>query len=214
MLNLMGTKATSTQRLFRQRSPLGLAALSTVTGLFLLVSLARSWAQNPQPLFAAWVLLGLAVAWSLFVRPAVLLDDEGVTIRNVVRDVHIPWTRLTDVTSRWNLKVFVGDRGYGAWAISAHERPKNASGGMFAMPLPGPLRRLASGDAQASDAVPKINAETVARSITTAKQEYDEAAANRHLPASPEGTVRVTWARLAVVVLLVPAVVVLAMTLL
>src|SRR5664280_2919602 len=126
----MGTETSTTQQVFRQRSSVGLAAMSGLTGLLLLLSLVRNWAAYPQPLFAAWVILGLAVAWSVFVRPAVLLDAGGVTIRNIVQDVHIPWTRLTGVTSRWNLKILAGERGYNAWAISAQvDRPTRASAG-------------------------------------------------------------------------------------
>src|SRR5664280_809762 len=120
----MGHK-TSTQQVFRQRSSVWLAVMSGVTGLLLLLSLVRSWAEYPRPLFGAWVLFGMAVAWSAFVRPAVLIDAEGVTIRNIVRDVHIPWAALTDVTTRWNLKVMAGDHGYNAWAISSQmDRPR------------------------------------------------------------------------------------------
>jgi hypothetical protein len=90
----MGHK-TSTRQVIRQRSSLWLAAISAVTGLLLLLSLVRNWASYPRLSFAAWVLFGLAVAWAVFVRPAVLLDASGVTLRNIVRDVHIPWTRLT-----------------------------------------------------------------------------------------------------------------------
>jgi Protein of unknown function (DUF2581). len=139
----MSSKTSTKQQLFRQRSPLGLAAACGVTGLVLLVSMAWQWAEHPEPLFATWVVFILAVVWSLFVRPAVLLDEDGVTIRNVVRDVHIPWVRVTDVECRWSLKVFVGDRPYTAWAISSQvERPKGASGSMFAM-MPGRLDKLA-----------------------------------------------------------------------
>ena len=70
----MGTETSTTQQVFRQRSSVGLAAMSGLTGLLLLLSLARNWAAYPQPLFAAWVISGLAVAWSVFVRPAGLLD--------------------------------------------------------------------------------------------------------------------------------------------
>ncbi|HXR67230.1 MAG TPA: hypothetical protein VN712_01200, partial [Dermatophilaceae bacterium] len=85
----MSSETSRTQQVFRQRSPLWLAAVCAVIGLFLLLSLARNWADDPQPLFAAWVVFVLAVVWSVFVRPAVLVDDEGVTVRNVIRDFHI-----------------------------------------------------------------------------------------------------------------------------
>src|SRR5664280_1053530 len=184
----MGTETSTTQQVFRQRSSVGLAAMSGLTGLLLLLSLARNWAAYPQPLFAAWVILGLAVAWSVFVRPAVLLDAGGVTIRNIVQDVHIPWTRLTGVRSRWNLKILVGERGYNAWAVSAQvDRPTRASAGM-------------------STTLRKATAESVAVVIKAAKQEYDESVARGQIPVSPDAVVRITWVPLVMAVLLLPAV--------
>jgi len=210
----MATKTSTMQHVFRQRSSVVLASVCGVTGLLLLLSLARNWGSYPRPLFAAWVVFGLAVAWSIFVRPAVLLDVEGVTLRNVVRDVHIPWTRLTDVTSRWNLKVFTGDRGYTSWAISSEvERRKGASGGMVRMPVPGRLQGVSSAEAKPSTTVPKATAQSVAKMITIAKQEYDEAVASGELAAEPDESVRVTWVPVVMAVLLLPALVVVVLSL-
>lgn len=193
---------------------MALAAVCAVTGLLLLVSLAQNWADNPQPLFASWVLFGLALVWSVFVRPAVLLDDEGVTVRNVVRDVHIPWVRVTDVEFRWNLRVFVGDRGYTAWAISSQaERPKGVSGGIFGSFLPGRLDRYASSDAQLSTPAAKVTASMVARSIEAAKQDFEEAVAQGELPVEPDARVRITLVPLVFAILLLPAIAVVALSL-
>jgi Bacterial PH domain len=210
----MGTETSTTQQVFRQRSSVGLAAMSGLTGLLLLLSLARNWAAYPQPLFAAWVILGLAVAWSVFVRPAVLLDAGGVTLRNIVRDVHIPWARLSGVTSRWNLKILVGERGYNAWAISAQvDRPTRASAGMSRVSVPGRVNGVASAGASASTTVRKATAESVAVVIKAAKQEYDESVARGQFPASPDAVVRITWVPLVMAVLLLPAVAVVALSL-
>jgi hypothetical protein len=209
----MVIKTSTAQHVFRQRSSVALATVCGVTGLLLLLALARNWADYPRPSFVAWVIFGLAVAWSVFVRPMVLVDAEGVTLRNVVRDVYIPWTRLSDATSRWNLKVFVGDKGFTAWAISSEpDRHKAISGGMFRMPIPGRLRAVASADAKLSTTEPKATAQTVARFIKVAKQEYDEAVENGELPAAPDAMVRVTWVPLVVAVLLVPLIVVVALS--
>jgi hypothetical protein len=208
------TTTSTIQHVYRQRSSLALAAGCAVTGVLLLLSLARDWGAYPRPLFVAWVVLGLAVTWAVFVRPAILLDVGGVTLRNVLRDVHIPWTLLTGATSRWNVKVMVGHQAYTAWAISSEaERPKGVSAGMFRLPMHGRLHRVANEDAQLSSTAAKVTAQTVVRSIRAAKQEYDQAVAEGELPAVPEGTVRVTWVPLVMLVLLVPAVVVLALSL-
>jgi Bacterial PH domain len=211
---LMGAETSTTELVFRQRSPLGTAAVGVVTGLLLLVSLARSWADNPQPLFASWVLFELALMWSLFIRPAVVLDDHGVTLRNVVRDVFIPWVQVTDAEYRWNLKVFAGDLGYTAWAISSQvERPKRVTGGMFGNFMSPRLDKYAIADTHLSATAQKVTASMVARSIAQAKQQYEEAVAQGALSAAPEVQVRITWVPLVLAILLLPAIAVAVLSL-
>jgi len=209
----MSNKISTKQQLIRQRSPLGLAAVCGVIGLVLLVSMAWQWAEYPEPLFAAWVVFFMAVVWSLFVRPAVLLDEDGVTIRNIVRDVHIPWARVSDVECRWSLKVFVEDRAYIAWAISSQAgRPKVAPGRLFGMPS----RRLgsfASAGAHPPTSAPKVTAATVARAIEDAKEDYSDAVARGAIAAAPDAQVRMAWVPLALAIMFLPAIAVVVVTL-
>lgn len=209
----MSSKTSTTPHLIRQRSPLGLAAACGVTGLVLLVSMSWQWAEHPEPLFAAWVIFILAVVWSLFVRPAVLLDEDGVTIRNVVRDIHIPWVRVTDVECRWSLKVFVGDRAYTAWAISSQVgRPKASPGSLLGM-TPGRLDEFASAGAHPSTSAPKVTASTVARAIEQAQEEYSEAVARGAIAAPSDAQVRMTLVPMALAIMFLPAIAVVAITL-
>ena len=208
----MGTSTSPTRHAFRQRSAVGLAAVCGVTGLFLLLSVARSWAEEPQPLFVAWVLLTMAVVWAVFFRPAVLLDAEGVTLQNILRDIHIPWVLVKDVEFRWNLKVFVGERGYTAWAISSQvERPKSGAGGIFGI-LPGRLDKYLAADAPPAPAK-KVTAASVAQLIEQARQEYDEAVARGQIVAAPDARTQIIWVPLVVAVLLLPAIAVVALSL-
>ncbi len=208
--DVMGTRMSTTKQVFRQGMTLALAGVSGVTGVLLLLSLARTWADNPQPLFAAWVLFGLALVWALFVRPAVVLGDDGVTIRNVLRDIYIPWAQVTRVESRWNLKVFVEDRGYTAWAIASQaERPRMRSGGRFAQP--GRVDRHAGrADVHAPQPASKVTALMVAWAIDKARQEYVEALARGALAAAPGGRVQITWVPLVLAILVVSGLAVVA----
>lgn len=71
----------------------------------------------------AAVLLALALVYALALRPAVLVDDRGVRLRNVVRGVDIPWAQVAGVTTYWGLVVDTEDgRRFAAWAISAGRR--------------------------------------------------------------------------------------------
>ncbi len=210
----MGPEALTMKHAYRQRSSLGLAGVCVATGVILLFSLARNWADYPRPILVAWVLFGLAATWAIFVRPAVLLDVGGVTVRNVLRDVHIPWTSLTHVQTRWNLKVFAGDRGFTAWAISSTvERPGRASGGLFGMVAPRRLEQQYGVDAARAATPLKVNAAAVARSIEQAKQEYADAVAHGGLSGADDRGVSVTWVPLVMAVLVVPAVAVVVLSL-
>jgi len=72
---------------------------------------------------------------------------------------------------------------------------------------------VASADAKLSTNAPKATAQTVTRLIKVAKQEYDEAVAQGELRAEPEAVVQVTWVPLVMAVLLLPALVVVALSL-
>jgi hypothetical protein len=209
----MSNKISTRQQLIRQRSPLGLAAVCGVTGLVLLVSMAWQWSEHPEPLFAAWVVFIMAVVWSLFVRPAVLLDEDGVTIRNIVRDVHIPWARVGDVECRWSLKVFVEDRAYTAWAISSQAGRPKVSPGRFLGMTPGRLDTFASAGARPPTSAPKVTAATVARAIEDAKEDYSDAVARGAIAAAPDAQVRMTWAPVALAIMFLPAIAVVVVTL-
>jgi len=235
----MGTSTTARQ-VFRQRSSLVLAAVCGVTGALLLLSLVRNWAQYPRPVFAAWVVLGLALTWAVFVRPAVLLDSEGVTVHNVLRDIRIPWARLSHVETRWNLRVFAGDHGYTAWAISSQiERPNRGGiSGLRGRPGPtaGPGARRSASVPHVT--VPKVNALTVSRAIEQARRDYEDSAARGRRSAVSKGEaskgeapsggemsdgvsdthqsddpVRISWVPLVIAVLLVPAIAVAVLSL-
>ena len=70
------------------------------------------------------VLLALgAVVYGLFWRPAVVVDDEGVELRNILRDVRVPWSLLEGVGTKYALTLSVGERTYRSWAAGAPGRP-------------------------------------------------------------------------------------------
>jgi hypothetical protein len=69
-----------------------------------------------------------------------------------------------------------------------------------------------SAGAERSTSAPRVTAFRVARSIEQAKREYDEAVAAGRLTAEPDGGVRVTWVPLVAVVLLIPAIAVVALS--
>ena len=51
-------------------------------------------------------------------RPAVLAGPSGVVVRNVVRDIWLPWHDVATIEARWSLSVATQDRTFGSWAVS------------------------------------------------------------------------------------------------
>ncbi|WP_336920861.1 PH domain-containing protein [Aquipuribacter sp. SD81] len=73
---------------------------------------------------AGVALLGLscALVHALFWHPAVRADVTGVELVNVWRRVHLPWSTLTDLDTRWALTLEAGGRRWTAWAAPASGR--------------------------------------------------------------------------------------------
>ncbi len=93
------------------------------------------------------VLVALVV-YVLFWRPAVLVDDAGVVLRNLFRDVHLPWATLESVQTRYALTLVGAGRGYRSWAASAPGRPSPVPRGVFSSSSTPPS--ASAGGAQAT----------------------------------------------------------------
>lgn len=59
-----------------------------------------------------------AVAWVLLLRPSVVLNHDQVTVRNLVTDVVVPFSRLAAVERKWALEL-VDNAGtkHSSWAV-------------------------------------------------------------------------------------------------
>jgi hypothetical protein len=64
-----------------------------------------------------------AVAYAVLWRPEVVVDGHGVLLRNVARDVRVPWPALRDVQTRYALTLHTDDTRYTSWAATAPGRP-------------------------------------------------------------------------------------------
>ncbi len=139
------------------RSPWAVAVAAgwAVVGLLVVGdALLRESSGSPLPGLLVVVAVS-GVVWSLFVRPCVEAGAAGVVVRNVVRDVVIPWPRVLYVDAPLTLTLHDDDdRAWRSWAISASSRPRRHAAAarpafgpapelpVRADPLPAPAREL------------------------------------------------------------------------
>lgn len=69
--------------------------------------LVASWPPDGLGLLFAAATSGLL--WVACWRPAVVIDDAGVTVRNPLRDVRIGWSALDEAGFGWSLRLRAGD---------------------------------------------------------------------------------------------------------
>lgn len=73
----------------------------------------------PDPLDRVVLVLVLVLAWAVYWRPAVTVDDVGVEVRNVLRTVHVPWAALQGVATQYALTLVTEQGPVKAWAAPA-----------------------------------------------------------------------------------------------
>jgi len=78
-------------------------------------------AGAPGWISAALVLLALVV-YVAQVRPAVVLEESDLVLRNMLESVHVPWPVVGEVRVRQFLTVEVGDRSYDCAAVGRSRR--------------------------------------------------------------------------------------------
>ncbi len=108
-------------RVFR---PLFVRVLSVVVWVLLVVFEALSWRNGAGAGLRAVPILALVavLVYALFWRPHVRVDEDGVTLVNVLRDVRVPFRALDAVTTQFALTLHCQDHKYAAWAAPAPGR--------------------------------------------------------------------------------------------
>lgn len=105
------------------RPPVGVVVslLWAVVTVLWLVSAARAGVGPLLRQVPALVLVGTLVH-ATCTRPLVAVGPTGVLLRNVVRDVWVPWAALDGIDTRYALTLTAGGRRFAAWAAPASSR--------------------------------------------------------------------------------------------
>jgi len=114
---------------FRSRLAPTMAVTWYVIAAFGAWDLIRRGDGREVPIGLVCLALITIVVYAIGQRPAVIAGPSGVLLRNVVRDVWLPWHAVTSIEAKWSLSVSTKDRTFGSWAVSganAH-RPRRQS---------------------------------------------------------------------------------------
>ncbi len=176
----------SPRRTYRQPTMLvtGLVIALACAVILVMILVSDGFGQARELL---WPVAGFLLVWVVFIRPCVVLDQTGVRIKNLVRDVFVGWPAVSLVEQRWNLKVYgPDDKGYGSWAIAA-QRPKRPAGRGTGLGL-GAMRGTTAEPSVEFDHRPSSSA-GVADAIRRGKDDYDLAIARDAVGKAPDRVV-------------------------
>lgn len=195
------TSSPEVLRSLRQRGSAFLGWLAVVAfGGMALLSIVSG---ETSPVFLGALVLAATGSWVLLARPRVTITIEGVDLENPIRRTHLPWARIDDVSPRWNLEVWSGEKVYRAWAIASHiDRPKRGSMSSFGGPDAEELKN-------APRPTEKATVVASARLIEDAKEEWNEMVASGHPEARLGGQVTQRWDWADIVALSIPTLVIL-----
>lgn len=113
----MGTRPET----FRSTGAMVFGGVTVVGVLALAVAAAFPGAGAPDWVSAALVLFAVVV-YVAQVRPAVILDESELVLRNMLETVHVPWAAVGEVRIRQFLSVEVGDRELNCAAVGRSRR--------------------------------------------------------------------------------------------
>ncbi|HEY6794750.1 MAG TPA: PH domain-containing protein [Kineosporiaceae bacterium] len=119
----------------------GLVVVFGAVGLWWDADLVLRGEFAPAALGLLWLVAVCSGLAALFWRPAVIVDDEGAQLRNVLRDVRIPWAALDAVETRYALTLVAAGRRYVSWAGASGGRPPRRRPGDPGVPESGPASR-------------------------------------------------------------------------
>lgn len=122
----MKVREVRDEQVFRSPHARTLAGVWFATAAFLAYdTVDRGSGRNLWISLAALGAISVAV-YALAWRPAVVADSRGVTLRNIVRDVVVPWGRVERIGSKWSLTIDTAERSWPSWAITARNRERSA----------------------------------------------------------------------------------------
>lgn len=108
------------------RSPMGMVLGWTWTALavFFLVDIAWRGRDLASFVAASVLLLVIGTAYAIGMRPRIVATEDGVRLRNPLRDVWVPWSAVEKVDVTDAVRVHSAGRPYRAWVLQTSPRAR------------------------------------------------------------------------------------------
>jgi hypothetical protein len=106
---------------FRPRSG---RVLTIATAVLAAVGAVSALVQEPVDglRYLPAFVLAVVLVWAFFGRPAVLVSDGGVEVRNVLRTIELPWPSIERIDTKYALSLYTAYGVYAAWSAPAPSR--------------------------------------------------------------------------------------------
>lgn len=151
------------------------------------------WADAASALRYGWILvLGAVLAWALFWRPRLVIQEHGVTVVNVFRTFFVPWPSILAVDTRFALTLHTVGGRVSVWAAPSPGRHRTLGLAGKDFEGVGETARGAHGSLRPSDAL-STSSGSLAQVIRRHWEDLRDAGAFAH-GADPDAAV-VTWHR-------------------
>jgi hypothetical protein len=81
------------------------------------------WGDASTAIRYIWPIVLVAVlAWALFWRPSLRMQEHGITVENVLRTHFVPWPSITHIDTRYSLTIHTSRGRVRVWATPAPGR--------------------------------------------------------------------------------------------
>ncbi|MEV8633289.1 PH domain-containing protein [Streptosporangium sp. NPDC051023] len=203
------------RQVFRSRAAQVLGWIWMAFAAFNAVDLVVRY-NGPSSMVAAAVLAVLtALVFVTCLRPAVVLAEDGVLVRNPLRNTFVPWRLVDEVTVSHSITITSGGRSVRCWTPQTSGRERMAAMRRSSPPRAGgrfrtePVRSKAE-QAAAEAMAGKTHADWVAEQITERAESAKRVTPGIAGTLPDPGTVKVAWAPTTLAALAVAAVAVVA----
>ena len=121
-MDLWQDQVVSTLEVFRPKSGLAMAGIVFIMSGVLCIQLVLAEGLRHSLSGIAWGGAASWLAYLIFVRPKVMLFDEGITITNPLISTTVGWNRVDEIEARYCMSILVNERPIYAWAAPAPGR--------------------------------------------------------------------------------------------